>query len=147
MSARSRRYDVVEDRKWPGYLAAIAVGALLTFACVMVDLVAAPLVWEGTTLEELGPSLDVALLVFSMIALGWTFGGLFALPVWWGLHKMGFRGPVAAAISGAALVALPFWAATNTVAWTLVGSGLGAAAGLTLWRVAYRRVDTTDHLA
>ena len=141
MSLGSRRYDFVEDRKWPGYLAAIAVGALLTFACVMVHFIAAPLVWEGAMLEDLSPSLDVALLVFSVIALGWTFGGLFALPVWWGLHKVGLRGPGVAAISGAALVSLPFCAATNTVAWTLVGSGLGAAAGLTLWRVAYRRID------
>ena len=147
MSAKSRRYDVVEDRKWPGYLAAVTVGTLLTFACVMVHFIAAPLVREGATLEELGPSLDAAVLVFVMIALGWALGGLIALPVWWGLHKVGLRGPAAAAISGAALVALPFCAATNTIAWTLVGSGLGATAGLTLWRVAYRRVDTAEHLA
>jgi hypothetical protein len=103
----------------------------------------------------------VAALVLGTLfsALGITAVGV---PVWAVLHVSGRRGPVYAALVGAALgfllflaaqtggfglgTAVPSDAATRMVRWLSAGAiSLGMAAiaaltGLAMWRVAYRRV-------
>ncbi|MBW4331149.1 hypothetical protein KY084_09730 [Stakelama sp. CBK3Z-3] len=103
--------------------------------------------------------------------LAWLAGTLMGMiaiaacagPVWLILHRIGARGPVAAAITGAGIVFFLFLAAQtrgfgllgtpsddtqtlvyrwiSALATSLILAGIAATIALAMWRVAYRRSD------
>ncbi|MBR0553361.1 hypothetical protein [Stakelama marina] len=107
-----------------------------------------------------------------MAALGiaWALGSVFAMlgitavvtPIWLAVHALGWRGPVAAAVTGAALALFVFLGAQthgfgmlrplppsgtalayrwiSAVATSLICAAISAAIAVLMWRIAYRRV-------
>jgi hypothetical protein len=99
-----------------------------------------------------GGSLIVAVailpLAFTLALAAWGAGLVAVAPVWWGLHRLGVRCPEAASLLGAAAtttVMTPFIFGSGGDIFLAAGVSLsGAAVGLTVWRVAYRRAIGTE---
>lgn len=138
MVGMKRRYELVPERSVAAYFAGAFVGAAITAFMVTIGMGAAPdFTWR------LGEILFIASLAFFVAAIAWTVGGFLALPLWFILDRAGLTGPRTASLSGIALVTTAFmlsgvFGALNGL---VVGAVSGAAAGLALWRVAYRRSD------
>ncbi len=143
MSGVRRRYELDPGSGISGYFAGAFTGAAMTAFMLTIGMSTAPgdapdFAWR---LAEIA---FIAGFAFPMAAIIWSIGGLLALPLWFILHRVGLVGPWAAALSGIALVTIAFltladvFGVLNAI---VMGAVSGAAAGLALWRVAYRRAD------
>jgi hypothetical protein len=134
---------------------AVAVGALSgALGVTTVILLLAALDGGITSASDL----LFSVLIFVVALIGWTLGlFLLGLPLWWFLHRNGWRGRRSAALLGAGttfVVVLLLQVSDGMFAPTAGGSGilmlfaragfmalLGAIVALVIWRIAYRPAD------
>ena len=151
MAARAHRYERNSRNPVMAASAAMVTGAALTAATIALPTI--------LSIAESSPWTDPLLLiqgalwllyVFVISLIPWIVGvAVVAPPIWFLLHRVGLRGPVAAVMAGASLAALTLAGLTGMIGLSttdspiimLFGAVTGGAAGFSLWRVAYRRAD------
>lgn len=161
------RYDLLPRRRVVGYFAAVFAGAGATtifLTGAQAALMVGAIFFERASVGS-GPFLSffpILMFTFVIASAVWAVGGLLALPLWFALHRVGWKGPISAVLAGAGLVTTTYLlllaplapSVTGTsspddvltiLVWTssavAMGVFTGGTAGYALWRVAYRRTD------